>query len=97
MQQGAVVLTQPSLPTVIYIQRLQDTPAGASKDIEKIEKKVLRDYSLLLMQWFESLKSVEQFSVTSLGLDQALKAQALRTGLQPTNLREAEFQASFHF
>lgn len=44
------------------------------------------------MQWFDSLKSVEQFSVTSLGLDQALKAQALGTGLQPTNLREAEFQ-----
>lgn len=96
MQQGAVVLTQPPLPTVIYIQRLWDTPAGASKHIKEIikKKKALRDYSLLLMQWFDSLKSVEQFSVTSLGLDKALKAQALRAGLQPTNLREAEFQAS---
>lgn len=75
MQQGAVVLTQPPLPTVIYIQRLRDTPAGASKHIEEIiKKKALRDYSLLLMQWFDSLKSVEQFSVTSLGFDQALKA-----------------------
>lgn len=62
MQQGAVVLIQPPLPTVIYIQCLQDTPAGASKHIEEIKKKkALRDYtySLLLMQWFDSLKSVE--------------------------------------
>lgn len=41
MQQGVAVLTQPPLPTVIYIQRLRDTPASASKNEKEIIKKGL--------------------------------------------------------
>jgi len=41
MQQGAVGLTQPPLPTVIYIQHLRDTPASASKHEKEKTKKGL--------------------------------------------------------